>query len=326
MAQVLALADESPRLPNISAGGSVRAIVPQDFDSAWRIANAVVKSGMAPKGVDTAEKAMIAIMHGLEVGMTPMMALQSIAPINGRPSIYGDGALGLVQGSGLMEWYKEYYRGKDGKDDYAAVCEVKRKGDPEVKTGTFSIADAKLAGLHGKSGPWTQYRSRMLKMRARSFALRDGFSDVLRGLHIAEEMQDIVPVRDVTPAEKPPVPPPLSKAPPTQPALAAPAEERVIWEEEGERPATVADQPKTQLDAGDIPEALRRRPTQETGFDPAEWLTSLENAFACCEDLASLDEKSEAMMKPGMSKAFPPDQDKAKQLLLAHVKRISEGA
>ena len=94
---------------------------------------------MAPRGVDTAEKAMVAIMHGLEVGMTPMMALQSIAPINGRPAIYGDGALGLVQGSGLLEWHKEYYRGEPDTDGYTAVCEVKRKGDPEVKTGEFSI-------------------------------------------------------------------------------------------------------------------------------------------------------------------------------------------
>lgn len=205
--------DHAPRLPAIQAGATPRALVPQDFEGAWRIANAVVKSGMAPKGVDTAEKAMVAIMHGLEVGMTPMMALQSIAPINGRPSVWGDGALGLCQGSGLLEWHKEYYRGAEGADDYTAVCEVKRRGDPEVKVGTFSIADAKRAKLWGKSGPWSDYWPRMLKMRARAFALRDGFSDVLRGLHIAEEVQD-VPAgkepRQRAGAHQPPAPPPAA--------------------------------------------------------------------------------------------------------------------
>src|SRR4051812_39570725 len=102
--QQVAIAEQPPKLPTMQSGGAVRAIVPQDFEGAWRIANAVVKSGMAPRGIDTAEKAMVAIMHGMEVGMTPMMALQSIAPINGRPAIYGDGALGLCQGSGLLEW------------------------------------------------------------------------------------------------------------------------------------------------------------------------------------------------------------------------------
>lgn len=205
--------DDPPRLPVILAGAAPRALVPQDFEGAWRIANAVFKAGMAPTGIDSAEKAMVAIMHGLEVGMTPMMALQSIAPINGRPAVWGDGALGLCQGSGLLEWHREYYRGTRGADDYTAVCEVKRRGDPEVKIGEFSVADAKLAKLWNKAGPWTNYWPRMLKMRARAFALRDGFADVLRGLHIAEEVQDIPTGREARQKNAPPAPP----APPPAP-------------------------------------------------------------------------------------------------------------
>lgn len=199
----LATQQTAPRLPTLQSGGSVKAIVPQDFDGAWRIATAVVKAGMAPKGLDTPEKAMVAIMHGMEVGLTPMAALQSIAVVNGRPTIWGDGALGLVQGSGLMESHKEWFEGTG--DTRKALCTVKRKGDPEIKHGEFSVTDAKKASLWGKSGPWSQYPDRMLKMRARGFALRDGFSDVLRGLGIAEEVQD-TPMRDVTPP-KPPAPP-----------------------------------------------------------------------------------------------------------------------
>lgn len=205
--QAQIIPSEQPRLPTIQAGAAPRALVPQDFEGAWRIANAVCKAGMAPKGVDTPEKAMVAIMHGLEVGMTPMMALQSIAPINGRPAVWGDGALGLCQGSGLLEWHKEIYRGTPGNDDYTAVCEVKRRGDPEVKVGEFSIADARRAKLWNKAGPWTDYWPRMLKMRARAFALRDGFADVLRGLHIAEEVQDIPSIREASHRKAPPVPP-----------------------------------------------------------------------------------------------------------------------
>jgi hypothetical protein len=54
----------------------------------------------------------------------------------------------------------------------------------------FTVADAKKAGLWGKTGPWTQYPKRMLQMRARGFALRDAFPDVLKGLVTAEEAQD----------------------------------------------------------------------------------------------------------------------------------------
>ena len=58
------------------------------------------------------------------------------------------------------------------------------------------MADAKRAGLWGKSGPWTQYPDRMLLFRARGFALRDAFGDYLRGLRTVEEQGDII---DVTP-------------------------------------------------------------------------------------------------------------------------------
>jgi hypothetical protein len=215
--------EAAPRLPSLISGGAVRAIVPQDFEGAWRIASAVCKAGMAPRGLDAPEKAMVAILHGLEVGLTPMNALQSIAVINSRPTLWGDGALGLVQASGKMSSHKEWLEGEGEKRK--AMCVVVRRGDPEPKTGEFSVADAKKAGLWGKSGPWTQYSDRMLKMRARAFALRDGFSDVLRGLGIAEEVQD-TPIREAV-REEPPAPPPA------QP-IAAKAEEPPAPTEEAE--------------------------------------------------------------------------------------------
>lgn len=199
---------EVMKLPALHSGAAVRAIVPQDFDGAWRIAVAVTKAGMAPRGLETAEKAMVAIMHGLEVGFTPMAALQSIAVINSRATIWGDGALGLVQASGKMSSHKEWFEGEG--DDRKAFCTVVRKGDPEPKVGEFSVADAKKAGLWGKKGkngeptPWVTYSDRMLKMRARAFALRDGFSDVLKGLGIAEEVQDIQLAAPVIVAPPPP--------------------------------------------------------------------------------------------------------------------------
>lgn len=204
---------EPPRLPSMQAGGQVRAIVPQDFDGAWRIAKAICAAQMAPQGLNTPEKAMVAIMHGLEVGLTPMAALQSIAVVNGRPTIWGDGAIGLVRGSGKCEWIKERIDGQG--DAMVAICEAKRKGEPEPVVSRFSVEDAKLAGLWSKSGPWKQYPKRMLAMRARAFALRDAFADVLRGLGIAEEVGDYSHEREPEPARQLSAPPP----PPPPPAV-----------------------------------------------------------------------------------------------------------
>ena len=159
------------------------------FDDAFRFAKMVSQSDFAPKDFKgKPESCLLAIQHGSEVGLSPMQSLQSIAVINGRPTIWGDAALALVQSSPACEYVREYI---DGEGDKAvAVCEVKRRGYPAPTEAHFSMADAKRAGLAGKSGPWTQYPTRMLALRARGFALRNAFADALRGLVTAEEAQD----------------------------------------------------------------------------------------------------------------------------------------
>ena len=156
---------------------------------AMSFANMVAKSAFAPKDFQgKPESCLLAIQHGGEIGLTPMQSLQSIAVINGRPCVWGDAALALVQSSPACEYVKEYVEGEG--DQAFAVCEVKRRGYPAPTVSTFSMFDAKRAGLAGKSGPWTQYPLRMLALRARGFALRNAFADALRGLVTAEEAQD----------------------------------------------------------------------------------------------------------------------------------------
>lgn len=82
----------TPRRRDMMAGSKPRPIVPKSLSEAYRIAQAVCAAKMAPKGLDTPEACMIAIMHGLELGLSPLSALQRMAVINGRPTIWGDGA------------------------------------------------------------------------------------------------------------------------------------------------------------------------------------------------------------------------------------------
>jgi hypothetical protein len=180
----------------------------QSFDDAFRFAKMVANSEFAPKDFKgKPESCLLAIQHGSEVGLSPMQSLQSIAVINGRPTIWGDAALALVQSSPVCEYVREYAEGEG--DAMTAVCECKRRGYPAPTVSKFSVADAKKAGLWGKQGhngqptPWVTYPVRMLQLRARGFALRNAFADALRGLITAEEAQDYPtpePVRE-TPRE-----------------------------------------------------------------------------------------------------------------------------
>lgn len=164
-----------------------------NIDEMWKFAGFILRSKLAPKGMEMQEAIVVALQMGAEIGLPPMASLQNIAVINGRPSIWGDAAKAVVMGTGLCERFEEWFEGKPFEPDFKAVCEVQRKGYTRPTRQEFSVADAKTAGLWGKAGPWQQFPKRMLQMRARGFAARDAFPDALRGLLLAEEARDVAP-------------------------------------------------------------------------------------------------------------------------------------
>ena len=163
-----------------------------NMDEAFAFANMLSQSGMVPK-IYTGKPAdiVIAMQMGSEIGLKPLQSLQNIAVVNGRPTIWGDAVIAICQNSGLLEDITEVVT------DTEATVTVTRSGQ-EPHSVTFSMEDAKKAGLANKAGPWTQYPKRMMKNRARAFALRDKFADVLSGFGITEEEKDRV--LDVTPS------------------------------------------------------------------------------------------------------------------------------
>lgn len=205
-----------------------RGLILSDLDSLWRFSTAVSRSGLAPKGIESVDAIFVAVQMGLEIGLTPMAALQNIAVINGRPSLWGDAMLGVVRGSHLLEHFYEEETDDETHtlfrelcytddpaarrklrleflraqakidrtaDDYGFTCFVMRKGT-DGAFSRYTVADAKTAKLWGRTGrdgqptPWVTNPARMLRFRARAFALRDNFGDVLRGLRSAEENMD----------------------------------------------------------------------------------------------------------------------------------------
>jgi hypothetical protein len=188
-------------MASLESGQRVAPIVPRNVEEAFRIAQAVVNAGLAPASYERdapnpdklpdVQKILIGILKGAEVGLPPITALSTIAIINKRPCIWGDGAVALCQQSGHVEKVEQKWEGEDGKEDWAAVYRIWRRGQSQPYEGRFSVKDAKRAGLWMKRSTWVQYPQRMLMARARAYALRDGFADCLMGLSIAEEMRDL---------------------------------------------------------------------------------------------------------------------------------------
>lgn len=143
-----------------------------------------------------------AIMYGAEIGLPPITSLELIAIIEGRPTLYGDGMMTLVAKSGLLDYYTVDYEGNFGEDDYKAVVKFRRKDQSKDFIYSYSVAQAKRAGLwmkksrYGNDTPWSLYPDRMLLNRCRTFALREVFPDILHGLMSTEEMQEVVEMKE----------------------------------------------------------------------------------------------------------------------------------
>lgn len=167
-------------VPALIAGRKVTAIIPTSIEETFRLATAISKSGLAPSTLKSPEAIMVAIMQGAELGLPPMMSINKIAVVNGRPTLWGDAVPALLWSRG--------FKIDESIADGVATCTVTRPDGHKV-TRTFSEADARKAGLFGKAGPWSQYPSRMLAMRARGLAARDGAADALSGLYLQEELE-----------------------------------------------------------------------------------------------------------------------------------------
>lgn len=187
----------STQLKKVEPEQPNRFLVPANFQEAFQIAEMLSQSEMVPKNYQRKPNdIVIAMAMGAELGFQPLQSLQNIAVINGRPSVWGDAFRALIIGSPDLVEFKEWY------ENDTAHCLIKRRlasGAVVEFNGSFSLEDAKQAGLLGKQGPWTQYTKRMQQWRALGFAGRDAYADRLRGIWLDVEAQDLPPERDITP-------------------------------------------------------------------------------------------------------------------------------
>jgi len=180
----------------------------QTLDEAMSFATALAQSGdMCPKHFQNKPQAVLAaIQRGAEIGLGPMQALDSIYVINGRASLSGATCLALMGRPDVMEKGKRtragFRRLADGTVE--GYCWSWRMGDDESIETTYSAERAKSMGLWNKAGTlWVKDPGTMLKWRAVGEHSRNFYSDVMKGLYLAEEVRDFTQdwrhARDVTP-------------------------------------------------------------------------------------------------------------------------------
>lgn len=161
------------------------SFAPKTFSEAVAFATQIAGTNFVPSSYKgKPDEILAAIQYGAELGMAPMTCLNSLVVIQGKVTMYASTMRALVEASGLMEKCSVSYQDKPP----LATVVVRRVGR-EDETYTFGRKDAEDAGLANRE-MYKKYPRRMYVSRAMSFALRDEFADILKGLMGAEEMDE----------------------------------------------------------------------------------------------------------------------------------------
>lgn len=167
---------------------------PTSSEHAMELAKWIAESGLVPKDFSgQPKKICVAAAMGAKLGLDVFSSMAGIAVINGRPSLWGDVLRGIILAHPKCENIEETYEGAG--DDLTAVCIITRKGMTPY-TATFSVEDAKTAGLWGRN-VWANFSKDMLANRAFGRAARRRFADALSGISVAEEALDAEIIKDI---------------------------------------------------------------------------------------------------------------------------------
>ena len=137
---------------------------------------------MIPSHIRNGYQAMLVVGHGRTLDLDPLTSLQEIGVIKGKVVISARLQMALVR--------KKCPRARINIkqcDAEAAVIEVQRYPTDDVTTVSFSIQDAKTAGLAGNN--WQKYPADMLWARAVSRMCRRVFPDVTLGDYAPEDIE-----------------------------------------------------------------------------------------------------------------------------------------
>jgi hypothetical protein len=192
---------ESGAAPENAGSQPGRAVIPvgpkgiefKDLDMMMRFAKSYMASGLAPRGIIKPEQLVILWAKAIELGLSPMQAVEGMTVVNQKIGIMGDLALAMVEGSGLLRQKSVEYTGENS--DLVCTVTLQRKGR-KAQSYSFSVKEAVAAGIYERSSVWKQYPKRMTYYRALGFGLRDEFADVLKGVKTVEELQDYPPVEN----------------------------------------------------------------------------------------------------------------------------------
>lgn len=158
------------------------ALEPSNMKQAHWLAVAAVNSRLYGN-FTSPQAALMAIMRGRELGIPALTSLNAFDVVKGKLFAKADFLIGLVQKSPLCEYITEVERTKT-KSTWVA----KRRGYPKEKSLTYTIEEAREAGLVVGGSNWEKRPAQMLSKTAGAILCRLEFKDLCNGIYTLEEL------------------------------------------------------------------------------------------------------------------------------------------
>lgn len=164
-----------------------------EWDKLMEMSNFLANSMIIPAMYQRRpENVLIAVDLASRMGVSPMMVMQNLFVIQGKPSWSGQAVASLIRSSEQFKNVELHYIGEEGTKEYGAYVTAERNG--KVLKGTVVTIDmAQREGWYQKAGSkWQTMPTQMLGYRAYSFFGRLYAPEVMMGLHTVEEVEDYV--------------------------------------------------------------------------------------------------------------------------------------
>ena len=148
-------------------------------------------------GVSNAEQAAAIMLKGYELGLGLTASFEFVQVVQGKPTLSPRGMLALIQTSPECAGIKVVDDVDPKGQPYSCTVTMKRRNGFEYTT-SFTMDDAKRAGVVKPDGAWTTYPANMLRWRAIGFCADVVFPDLIGGMKRSDELgANISPSGDV---------------------------------------------------------------------------------------------------------------------------------
>jgi len=183
-------------------------------DQAMDAAEVFAASSLVPKALQGKPRdVLLVLLKGAELGLKPLQALSEIHIVDGKAGVSAKLKMALCLQRPECEFFVMVASTAE-----KAVYRAKRKGAPEPVEYSYSIEDAKRAGLTHKQN-WQNHPAAMLRARCSSGLADSVFPDLCQGVMTHDELREVeervvgtssTPLATVAPV----IPPPVAVAPP----------------------------------------------------------------------------------------------------------------